>query len=429
MSARHRVLVIAEAANPEWVSVPLVGWSMAVALRAVADVHIVTQVRNREAFLRAGLVEGRDFTAIDTEAVAAPAHWLGGLLRGGEDKGWTTLAAIAMLTYPYFERAVWRRFGPEIRAGRYDVVHRITPLSPTAGSSLARRCARASVPFVLGPLNGGLPWPRQFSAARHREKEWLSYVRGAYKLLPQRGRTFAAASAIITGSHHTAREIPAAFKSKLIYMPENGIDPDRFACMAGAPDASILRMCFIGRLVPLKGLDMAILAARPLLRTGRGHFDIVGDGPMRAELEALVAREGIAEAVTFHGWVAHDAVQDIACRSSVFVFPSVRDFGGGAVLEAMALGLAPVVVDYGGPGELVSAERGIAVPLASREAIVARLTDILTDLAERPERTGTLGRAARAFAMTRLTWAAKADAMREIYDWVAGRRQEKPCPY
>ena len=65
----------------------------------------------------------------------------------------------------------------------------------------------------------------------------------------------------------------------------------------------------------------------------------------------------------------------------------------------------------------------------SLEVIVARLSEVLEDLAAGPERATALGRAARHFALSRLTWTAKAEAMRDIYDWVTGLRSEKPCPY
>src|SRR5438034_11368581 len=100
---RVRALVLAEMANPEWVSVPLVGWSHARALMDVCDAHLVTQVRNREAILRAGLVEGKDFTAINSEAIAKRGHQLAKLLRSGKGVNFTTWTTIEMIGHVYYE--------------------------------------------------------------------------------------------------------------------------------------------------------------------------------------------------------------------------------------------------------------------------------------------------------------------------------------
>ncbi|WP_299918771.1 glycosyltransferase [uncultured Roseobacter sp.] len=415
---RPRVLVIAEAANPEWVSVPLVGWSMAHALRAVADVHIVTQIRNRDAILRAGLEEGRDFTAIDSEAVARPLHKLAELLRMGTGKGWTMTTAIAAVSYPYFEHLVWQQFGPALVGREYDLVHRVTPLSPTIHSPMALRCARARVPFILGPLNGGVPWPAGFDAERRREREWLSYVRSAYKLVPGRGRTLQAASAILTGSRHTQGEIPARHRDKTVWLPENAIDPARFNLSAKHSLNGPLRACFIGRLVPYKGPDMLLEAAAPLLRSGQLVLDIIGDGPMRPDLEALAARLEITPAVTFHGMLAHEDVQSVAVEANLLTFPSIREFGGGVVLEAMALGVVPVIVDYAGPGELVRAQTGYKVPIGSRAEIIARFGALLQQIVADPSPLPGLAAAARADVQARFTWEAKAAQVRRVYDAV-----------
>ena len=412
-----KVLIIAEEANPEWVSVPLVGWSLAYALREVADVHIVTQIRNRDAFLRAGLREGDDFTAIDSEAIAAPLHRLSAALGLGSGKGWTLNTAIMSLTYPYFERLVWKRFGANIKAGRYDLVHRVTPLSPTTNSTIAAKCTAAGVPFMMGPLNGGVPWPKGFDTERRREREWLSYIRGVYKLMPGRGRSLAASRAILVGSRHTGSEIPQKHQDKLVYMPENAIDLSRFNKRADQDLTPPLRGCFIGRLVPYKGPDMLLEAAAPLLRDGRLTLDIIGDGPMRDDLETMVA-QGDLQGVTFHGNLPHEQVQDVAVRSNLLTFPSIREFGGGVVLEAMALGVVPLIVDYAGPGELVTSDTGYKIPIGSRDAIIAGFADKLAEIAAAPADLPDMGARANARVHDLFTWPVKARQVREVYDAV-----------
>lgn len=423
-----RVLVIAEAANPEMVSVPLVGWSLAEALRQVARVHVVTQVRNREAFLRAGLEEGRDFTAIDSEAVARPLYQLANVLSMGKGKGWTTRQAIGSVAYAYFERLVWRRFADAIRAGEWEIVHRITPLTPTRASFIAPRCKAAGVPFVLGPLNGGVPWPKGFDAERRREREWLSYVRGAYKALPGRRATLSSAAAILCGSRHTMSEIPVRYRDRTIYLPENAIDPERFGVEASpGTSGKPLKGCFVGRLVPYKGPDMLLEAAEQLLISGDLELDIIGDGPMLAELKATAARMGVEAAVRFHGWLDHRDVQAVMARCDLLTFPSIREFGGGVVLEAMALGIPPLVVEYAGPGELVGPDWGYTVPIGPRTRIVADLRAELGRRVAEPDDLARKGAAARDRVATRFTWARKAEQVARVYDWVLAGG-EGPAP-
>jgi glycosyltransferase involved in cell wall biosynthesis len=422
---RLRVLVIAESANPEWSSASLIGWSLTRALREYVDVHVVTHVRNRDALQRAGWTEGREFTAIDPGVVENPVNRFGEMVRKILRFGWTWTTVLSTVSYYYFEHLVWLRFGDALRSGGFDVVHRLTPVSPATPSLImARHCRAIHVPFVWGPVNGGVAWPKEFRGVMRREGEWLSYVRGAHRLLPGYAVTRSAAAALIAGSVAVWEQLKG-YRQRCVYLPENAIDPDRFAVGESARSEGPLRVAFVGRLVPLKGVDMLVEAASPLVRSGKVVVDIIGDGPEMRSLQRQVAEADIAHGVVLPGWIDHRELAQRLGRSQVFAFPSIREFGGGVVLEAMALGLAPIVVDYGGPAELITAETGFRVPLGPRDAMVLSLRQILAELASSPERARVVGERARRRVHELFTWDVKARQIVEVYRWVVGER-DKP---
>jgi glycosyltransferase involved in cell wall biosynthesis len=415
---RPRVLVLAEAANPEWSSVPLEGWSLYKALAKKTDAHLATHIRNSEALVRAGLLEGRDFTAINNEYLLAPVWKLAQLLRGGSGKGWTTVMALSSLAYYSFELELWRHLGQRIKANEFDLVHRITPLSPTSQSVIAGPLARRSVPFVIGPLNGGVPWPKNFIDRQHAEREWLSHIRGLYKLMPGYRSTRKHSAAIIAGSKHTYSELPAWTKEKLVYIPENGVDMDRFKVPRDRHATIPLKVAFVGRLVPYKGADMLLEAIGEYLKRGQLELHIIGDGPQRAQLELMVDRLSVRDKVQFHGWVPHVEIQAKLRICDLMALPSVREFGGAVVVEAMALGVTPIVADYGGPAELVDDDTGIRVSFDDKSSLVDGMRRAIGNVIRRPEILDDLGAAGRRKVLEKLTWDAKANQILGVYEAV-----------
>lgn len=420
------MLLIAEQCNPSWVSVPLEGWSHSQALRRVAEVSLVTRAFNRADLRAAGLREGSDFTALESTPLDAVIDRVATLMRGRRDVGWTTATAASSIAYYGFERRLWGLLGPRIRGREFDVVHRLTPLSPTAPSPLATLCRRSGVPFVLGPLNGGLPWPAGFSHARRGEREWLTRLRGLHRLMPGYRATRRDAAAIIAGSRATRAELGREVDGRCVYIPENGVDPTRFSRCAQGVARRPIRVVFVGRHVRYKGADLLIDAAAPLVRAGLVSLDILGEGPETASLKASAAAAGLAQRVEFPGFVPHAQLQDRLVSCDVLGFPSLREFGGAVVVEAMALGLVPIVLDYGGPGELVSSSTGFAIPIGTRSEVVERLRGALGRLADEPEAIRPMGARARRRALTRFTWDAKAAQVLEVYRWVTGRSPGPP---
>ena len=169
---------------------------------------------------------------------------------------------------------------------------------------------------------------------------------------------------------------------------------------------------------------MLIEAAAPLVRKGIVKLDLDRRRPAGSCAAGARGARGAA-GEHLRGWIDHSKLEERLADADVFGFPSIREFGGGVILEAMALGIVPIVVDYGGPGELVSPGTGITLPMASRPEIIASLRAALERLAADPSGIRAMGARARARVMRSFTWETKAEQVLEVYRWVL-QRGDKP---
>ncbi|HFC53790.1 MAG TPA: colanic acid biosynthesis glycosyltransferase WcaL [Gammaproteobacteria bacterium] len=160
-----------------------------------------------------------------------------------------------------------------------------------------------------------------------------------------------------------------------------------------------VRVLTVGRLVEKKGVEYAIRAVARLLESDHDvRYTIVGDGPLRQSLEALITDLGIAHMVELAGWKSHEEVLRLLQRAHILLAPSVTASTGdqegipNSLKEAMALGLPVIGTTHGGIPELVEdGVSGLLVP----ERDVESLAEALERLTSQPELWPAMGRAGR----------------------------------
>jgi glycosyltransferase involved in cell wall biosynthesis len=313
---------------------------------------------------------------------------------GCDDADYLSLPApgIGIPFYPEM-RMHWPRFGAFLaraRADRLDLIHYTTP-GPVG---LAARYVgwRMGIPMVGSFHTLLAEYATVLSGSRRLGQAMRVYQRWAY----------GCCGTVLAPSDATRRLlVEAGFAPDRLRVWARGVDTDAFTPDRRSPARraawgarhGVPVVAYVGRLSREKGLDDMPALSRWLRAQGQPHrLLFVGDGPMRAELEAACP-----EAI-FAGKVPHDEVPSLLASADVFYFPSRTDTFGNVVLEAQACGVPVVVTDAGGPREVVvHGETGLVCGPSGRFTLALALELLLRDHARRIQ----MGIAARRAALAR----------------------------
>jgi glycosyltransferase involved in cell wall biosynthesis len=288
------------------------------------------------------------------------------------------------LHYVLWQHAAYRVAAQLHEQERFDIAHYVSWNTVSVPPLLWR----LGVPFVWGPVGGGMATPpaflRYFGRSRHHEALRSLRVR-LLPLMPPLRRAARHAALLLATNWETVQVLEAAGARGVRPMVDNGLVP------GGVPDGphrrpnrADLTLLWAGRLEPRKALPLALDALAGAADVP-ARLLVAGDGPDRAALERAVGRSGLASRVEFLGQVPRLRMAELFREADAFLFTSLRDSSGSVVIEAMAHALPILTLDHQGVGFFVPPEAGIKVPVTRPEETTAGLADGLRRLATSPE--------------------------------------------
>ncbi|RIE00639.1 glycosyltransferase family 4 protein [Cohnella faecalis] len=253
-----------------------------------------------------------------------------------------------------------------LKEQKYDLIHAHHPIAALAMSRVF-----PDIPVVMtvhSSFERELMLNGRIEAGGAEEK----FLTSIYRELEQR------TSRLTTVSHSFAAYMGAFLDHpERIQVIPNGYDEKRFKPISH--DNEVAQLVTVCRLVPAKGLDILLQGCAELRKRNRPFvLHMIGDGPIREELETMAQKLGIYDDTIFYGYMLHP--EELLPFFDVFVLPSRAESFGSVFAEAALCLLALVGTNVGGIAEQIeNGVNGLLVPPEDPVALADALETFITD--------------------------------------------------
>ena len=302
------------------------------------------------------------------------------------------------LVWQYRAWRVARRLDAQVNFG---VVHHVTYNSLQMASWLWR----LKKPLLLGPLGGGMTAP---TSLRHYLPDWFktetlrNAIGGLLTTFDPNVRQSLRHAALVFAANSDTAALARRLGARRVELAMSAALPASYFPAAYAPRPALagreLRILWLARLYPRKGLALVLDALGRVDARVKFHLDVMGDGPVGPLVPGWIAAAGLQGRVTWHGSVPYEATRAAYLGHDLFMLCSLRDTYANQYLEAMALGLPILTLDHHGAADFIPAEAGLKVPVQSAGETAAALARAVEHLYDHPAELEQMGRVGFAYA-------------------------------
>lgn len=367
-------LVSAYGCEPNKGSEPGIGWQWCLQLARFGEVHIITRSNNKE-----NIDTGLSYLAKDTRDKLYFYYYDTSKIIRSIKKGDHNL-------YPYYfcwQIGAYRLAKTICQSKKFDYCFALTFGSiwmPTFMYKLP-------IPFVWGPIGGGEAVPDEYLELMGKKASLLQRFRKimikTVRINPLVINPIKKAKYVIARTEDTAKLIPHKYNNKVKVCLETAIDLGEITTKEYNQEVNASKKCrliYTGRLIKLKGLDLVFHAISKCDCKNQFEFVLVGDGDQRNHLESLAKSLNIEDRIYFIGKKSRSELLQILHEGDIYIFPSFKEGGSWALMEAMGCALPVICLDTSGMHIITDDKSAIRIPVGDSDNTVERYKNAIEKL-------------------------------------------------
>lgn len=399
----RKILIVAYACEPFKGSEQGVGWNFSIELARKNKVCVITRLNNKsviELNIPEEVRNNISFYYYDT-----PSLFL--RLKNGA-KGLYTY-------YTFWQLGIWGLVKKLHKRERFDYV-----FQPTMGTIwLPTFLSFMNIPFIWGPLGGGEAVPKSFIKTLPWKQQVVQRLRYILKYIifinPLLISSLVRSKIILVRTENTMSYVPSIFRRKCRLILETAIENDIYKYKAAHVRSKQLKIVMTGRLIPFKNVKSVIQAIQLLPEGIDFHLFIIGKGSERKNIERAIEIGRIQDRVTLIKELPRQQVLEMLATSHIYLFPSLREGGSWALMEAMAIGLPVVCLNWTGNAIITDNSSAIRLDVTDPERFCRDMADAICLLASNNTLREEMGEMARTRIKEKFNWAEKGRFMEQVF--------------